>query len=339
MNPDRRGVDIVGDSLGDLYAVNLTVRLLPLWSTADVYWHVPAWFGSQVLQGADAQSDNGPEEDEPRGDGSSYGRLRMPARKSFARVWHGTWSKVLRLMFPSDHSYCQTCFDLRERTYITWAPLQDKGRFARRRRDHLRDQYMDRVVYWDFRLLWRRFDSTVWVVIIDAMYRNKAVWPKWDFHWRPRAIEQLRPRLSMTATGGIVHGWSTAIYIPQETLSHGSNACVEVMCQLLDEVSSLCRVYGRRVPVHLVRQADNTVAQTKKQYAAALRSQVVGMAKFSVVTMNFLWWATRMRTLTKSLPCFVSPSFADIVDKRLRSFRDSCGKRCRIELQRRKMPS
>ena len=61
-------------------------------------------------------------------------------------------------------------------------------------------------------------------------------------------------------------------------MSHGSNAYVEVLCQLLDKVAELCKVQGRRFPVHLVLQADNT----------AFCSQLVGMQKFSTVTMNFL---------------------------------------------------
>ena len=255
---------------------------------SDLYWQFQAWFESQVLRGAEAQEEDGPEGDEPQGDGPGDGRLRMPAQETFARAWHGSWSKVLRLKFPSEHSYCQTCFDLRERTYRTWAPLQEKLQFARRWRDHLRDQYMDRVLYWNLRFLSRRFDSTLLVIIIDSMDRKKAVWPKWDFNRRPHEIEQLKPRPRMTVTGGIAHGWCTAIYIAQETLSHGSNAYVEVLCQLLDEVSRLCRVHGRRFPVHLALQADNTVAQTKNQYAAAFCSQLVGMEKFCTVTMNFL---------------------------------------------------
>jgi len=169
-----------------------------------------------------------------------------------------------------------------------WAPLQEKFQFARRWCDHLRDQYMDRVLYWNLRFLSRRLASTVLVIIIDSMDRKKAVWPKWDFTRRLHEIEQLKPRPRMTVTGGIAHGWCTAIYIAQETLSHGSNAYVEVLCQLLDEVSRLCRVHGRRFPVRLALQADNTVAQTKNQYAAAFCSQLVGMEKFCTVTMNSL---------------------------------------------------
>ena len=286
--PDKFEVDIVGDSLGEIDPKHLTVRQLPLWSMADLYWQFQAWFESQVLRGAEAQEEDGPEGDEPQGDGPVDGQLRMPARRTFARAWYGPWSQVLRLKFPSDHSYCQTCFDLRERTYRTWAPLHEKLHYARRWRDHLRDQYLDRVLYWNLRFLSRRFDSTVLVIIIDSMDRKKAVWPKWDFNRRPHEIEQLKPRPRMTVTGGMAHGWCTAIYIAQETLSHGSNAYVEVLCQLLDEVARLCRVHGRRFPVHLVLQADNTVAQTKNQYASGFCSQLVGMQKFCTVTMNFL---------------------------------------------------
>ena len=81
----------------------------------------------------------------------------------------------------------------------------------------------------------------------------------------------------MTVTGGIVHGWCTAIFIAQATLSHGSNAYKEVLRQLLNEVSRLCKAQGRRYPHHLVLQADNYVA-----------NQLVGMAKFITVTMHCL---------------------------------------------------
>ena len=126
------------------------------------------------------------------------------------------------------------------------------------------------------------------MIIIDSMDRKKAVWPKFRFNRKPHEIESLKPRPRMTVTGGMAHGWCTGIFIAQETMSHGSNAYVEVLCQLLDKVVELCRVQGRSFPVHLVLQADNTVAQTKNQYAAAFCSQMVGMQKFTTVTLNFL---------------------------------------------------
>ena len=177
--PDRLQVELVGDSLGEIDPANLPVRQLPLFSMADLYWQFKAWFESEVLQGADAREDDYPEEvsdaEEPRDDvPNAHGRLRIPSRWTFSRTWYGSWSKVLRLKFPSDHSCCQTCFELREATYRTWAPLAEKLQYARRWRDHLRDQYTDRVLYWNLRFLSRRFDSTVLVIIIDSMDRKKA---------------------------------------------------------------------------------------------------------------------------------------------------------------------
>ena len=92
----------------------------------------------------------------------------------------------------------------------------------------------------------------------------------------------------MTVTCGIAHGWCTGFFVQQETLSHGSNAFLEILCQLLDKVAEICRATGRRFPQHLVIQTDNTVAQTKNSHAAAFCSQLVGAGKFSTVTLNFL---------------------------------------------------
>ena len=284
--PDRPLVDIIGDSVGDLDPAGLTPRQLPLFSMSDLYWQFQAWF--EVYHGRvhDVEIDSG---DDAEGDARPHpAGAKMPCRFTFSQAWHHSWSKVLRLKFPSEHSCCQTCFELREATYRTWSPLHVKLHHARRWRDHLRDQYMDRILYWNLRFASREFDSTVLTIIIDSMDRKKAVWPKYDFNRKPHTIENLKPRPRMTVTGGMAHGWCTGIFITQETLSHGSNAYVEVLCQLLDKVAELCRVQGRRFPVHLVLQADNTVAQTKNQYATAFCSQLVGMQKFSTVTMNFL---------------------------------------------------
>ena len=285
-SPERPLLDIVGDSVGDLDPTRLTPRQLPLFSMSDLYWQFQAWFG--VHHGDDIQVEGDPEDDSAGDDIPHASGAKMPSRQTFSRAWYNAWSKVLRLKFPSDHSCCQTCFELREKIYRTWAPLQEKLQWARIWRDHLRNQYMDRVLYWNLRFVSRSFDSTVLVIIIDSMDRKKAVWPKFDFTRKPHEIEGLKPRPRMTVTGGIAHGWCIGIFIAQETMSHGSNAYVEVLCQLLDKVAELCRVRGRRFPVHLVLQADNTVAQTKNQYASAFCSQMVGMQKFSTVTLNFL---------------------------------------------------
>lgn len=51
-----------------------------------------------------------------------------------------------------------------------------------------------------------------------------------------------------------------------EEVNHGSDHYLEVLCQTIQRVASLCRSRNQKFPEHLVLQADNTVAQTKNQF-------------------------------------------------------------------------
>ena len=103
------------------------------------------------------------------------GVSKVPCRATFARSWHAKWSTVLRFRHPSHHMQCQTCFELRGKTYNKWARPEDKLGWARLWRKHLREQYEDRSVYWALRLASQDFDATVSVIIIDSMDKKKCV--------------------------------------------------------------------------------------------------------------------------------------------------------------------
>ena len=216
------------------------------------------------------------------------GVSQVPCRATFARSWHAKWSKVLRFRYPSQHMQCQTCFELRDKTYNKWARPEDKLAWARLWRKHLRDQYEDRSVYWALRLASQAFDATVLVIIIDSMDKKKCVWPKYQFDRKPHEIDGLKARPRMTLTCGIAHGWCTGLFCAQETLSHGSNAFNEVLCIILSKVSQIARAKGRKFPSHLVIQADNTTGQTKNGLVASFMAQLVGMRKVLTATLNFL---------------------------------------------------
>ena len=164
--PERPLVDVIGDSVGDLDPAELTPRQLPLFSMSDLYWQFQAWFEVQHGNVHHVETDS---DEDAEGDARPHpAGAKLPSRGTFSRAWR-VWSKVLHLKFPSDHSCCQTCFELREATYRTWSPLHVKLQYARRWRDHLRDQYMDRVLYWNLRFASREFDSSVLTIIIDSM--------------------------------------------------------------------------------------------------------------------------------------------------------------------------
>ena len=90
------------------------------------------------------------------------GVSRVPCRATFARCWHAKWSKVLRFRYPSQHMQCQTCFELRGKTYNKWARPEDKLAWARLWRKNLREQYEDRSVYWLCDLLHKTLIRLCW---------------------------------------------------------------------------------------------------------------------------------------------------------------------------------
>ncbi len=50
----------------------------------------------------------------------------------------------------------------------------------------------------------------------------------------------------------------------------------------------MCKVQGRKFPVQLAVQADNSTGQTKNQFVTAFCAYVVGQEKVSTAVMNFL---------------------------------------------------
>ena len=213
---------------------------------------------------------------------------KAPSRFTFARAWHENWYKVLKFRFQSSHMQCQTCFELSQHTYNVWQAFADKLAWARLWKKHLREQYEDRTVYWSLRAASREFDSTILTIIIDSMDNKKCAWPRYNYKKRPHEVEQLKPRPRTVVTCGIAHGWVTAFFLTEENLSHGSNAFIDVLVQLLSKVCEMCKVQGRRFPVHLAVQADNTTGQTKNQFVAAFIAYIVGKNKVSTAVMNFL---------------------------------------------------
>ena len=74
-----------------------------------------------------------------------------------------------------------------------------------------RDQYHDRMLYWNLRWLSRRRDRGVLTIIIDSMDKAKMAWPQWAFR-KPKAFDHChRPRLVLT--GAIAHGWCTDFFL------------------------------------------------------------------------------------------------------------------------------
>jgi hypothetical protein len=153
--------------------------------------------------------------------------LRSPPHAvTFWRRWQ-YWKTYLRFRKSSQHSQCQTCFEIQQalRKHGN-TPLQ-KLTAARDLRQHYKDQYLDRCIYWSHRWC-SRYRKTLLCIIIDSMDRAKLAWPKWPWAKMPKQLDGLlRPRVVLTAA--LAHGWCGTVYLAAESENHGADGFCEVL--------------------------------------------------------------------------------------------------------------
>ena len=137
-----------------------------------------------------------------------------PSYDTFCKRYKSHWKFVLLMRKTSQHGQCKVCFDLH---LLLRNPLEDWGvkiRAARDLREHLRQQYLDRSIYWSLR--WSScHDDSVLTIIIDSM-------GKFGTTDRPsKETEHLvRPKLVLTAA--LAHGWGTFMFACSESEHHGA---------------------------------------------------------------------------------------------------------------------
>ena len=73
-----------------------------------------------------------------------------------------------------------------------------------------------------------------------------------------------------------------------ETLNHGADHCLEVICRTINHVYNICKMSGRTFPRHLVVQSDNTVAQAKNQFFMMFLAYLVLSGRFQTANIFFL---------------------------------------------------
>ena len=247
-------------------AFGLPVRYLQHIRIMDLYWQfLSAWEEKQQL--------------------GFFSFQKPPCFKTFARRW-GFWKKWLKIRKPSQHSQCQTCFELQRQMNGSSSTWGAKLQAARDLRAHYQLQYLDRSIYWSLRQL-SQAGKDVLTIIIDGMDKTKFAWPRWPFDRLPKSMEKLvRPKVVFTAA--IAHGWCTALFMTNEYMDHGSSLWCELICQVLEEVWKLSQKTGRRFPRHLVIVSDNTTGFAKNQHALKFLAFLTATYKFITANLFFL---------------------------------------------------
>ena len=260
----------------DFTVVGLPVRWLNHSNVRELYWlFLATW---EVQAAHQLREDLGL----PQG----HDDLAAPAFRTFQRRCAQVWRRYLRFRKSSQHAQCTTCWRLQEAMACRGAAKEERLAAAAALRRHLRDQYLDRCIYWSLR--WsNRQDMDVLTIIIDSMDKAKFAWPRWDFKRAPKEVEHLnRPRLVLTAA--LAHGWSTTLYWADESVTHGADAFVEVLIRTVEGVFQECKRAGRRFPNHLVVVSDNTVAQAKNSGVTTFLAFLVARKKFHTANLMFL---------------------------------------------------
>lgn len=268
------------DSLQKLWANvgDLPVRHLPPGKLHDLYLQYLAWHdehaknmslcdrGISVISGSPDET--------------------PAAWTTFWRCWVGKWKDVLEFRKVSQHMRCNTCFELEKAMHGERGDLMRKLDWARMLRQHLREQYEDRTIYWSMRWASRKY-MNVLTIIIDSMDKAKLAIPRMNCARLPKAFDGLH-RERVVCTCLWAHGWCTKCLINDEALPHGANAFAEALFRLLEQVKEISDRTGRPIPRHLWIQSDNTTAQAKNQETFMLCAWLVLTGKFDSVSLNFL---------------------------------------------------
>ena len=262
-NPDRSMVEDFAAFLGG--EVGLARRFLPHSKLTTLYW----------LMNTTMEQEAAPDDE-----------VNVPSWSVFYRVWKGSWANHLHFRKSSQHADCKICFECREKMHKSGLAMRERLDMARQWREHLRNAYHDRMIYW-----WCRYASRhsmdVLTIIIDSMDKAKFAWPQWPWGRADKALDGVhRPRL--VVTGGLAHGFFTCLFVAEDTVSHGSCAFCDVLTRILELVYAQCKERRIAFPRHLVVQSDNTTAQAKNQYVAKFLAFLVGRFKFATANLFFL---------------------------------------------------
>ena len=150
-----------------LSTANLPVRYLPPGRPRDLYWQYLAWH-DHLQEGF-----GGEEGDDPDAGDTLSGCPRTAASwPTCWRTWSDNWKDVIKFRKSSQHTRCNVCHDFEQALHRSRGNLPEKVALARRLREHLRDQYLDRTIYWNMRWLSRNRCSEG---VVTTTFNNQSI--------------------------------------------------------------------------------------------------------------------------------------------------------------------
>ena len=205
---------------------------------------------------------------------------------TFWRVWRFKWSQWLQFSPSSEHTRCNTCYDLEQAIRHCRCNLQEKLRLACVWRQHLRRQYCDRTLYWSWRMC-SRLRQNILTIIIDGVTKSRIAIPMMLGEKKPSFLDAVR-RPHVACYAGIAHGYTANLYLLDQNVNTGANLFCEIVVDLAQQVANICRESKIPFAEHLVVMSDNTVAQAKNACGFNLMSLLVAKKRFLSTNLCFL---------------------------------------------------
>ena len=193
-----------------------------------------------------------------------------PSYKTFCRRYTSTWKSVLVMRKSSQHAQCQTCFDLQQILHSGSIPWEQRVKAARLLREHRKQQYHDRMLYWSLRFA-SKINSDVLVIIIDDMDHSKFAWSRFGFRKQTHELDNV-VRPTVTFTAALAHGFGTYLYMAGPQVAGSSAYFLEVLSQTLEYVYAMPRLAAQQ-PRQTGRLSGQQTGRLSAQQTGRLATQ------------------------------------------------------------------
>ena len=190
----------------------------------------------------------------------------------------------MRIRAASNHAICQTC--VRHRALIKGLGGHLKARKCQQEYllQHLRDQYADRLAYYQARAISRLTHSGTVTIIQDGMDQNKMSLPRHACLAGKDFSTFVKPKCHVSMS--LVHGWFTMFAISNPDCMKDSNASIESLAHALHLLSTKHSVNLRHTHVNI--QGDNTPRELKNNMTIRWLASQVSAGNLRSGSLKFL---------------------------------------------------
>lgn len=149
---------------------------------------------------------------------------------------------------------------------------------------HLREQYSDRLVYYDLRGKSRRKDTNNICIIQDGLDQSKVALPRSSVMFGKDFSTMQKPKLHISLT--IVHGFFLLFTLSNPDTQKNSDASIETIAHALSLLQSTHGMQLGQAHIHI--QADNTCREVKNNHFLRFCACQVSSGNVGALSVRFL---------------------------------------------------